>query len=330
MNNVYKLFLAKLYLKKYLTFLIIIFIIYVIFNSIMLPEIKSLNPNKISLNLIYYQGKKIENYKNYAIDNGLEYSMSPKLDQKDAFKIDEQVIKEVYLYDLKYLNETTRELIENNLNTLNLKNEKFISLYAQFNFFPQQIDKYKILNSTLRINSVLYGNYPHSEQEVMIPEIYAIYLANEEGLSNYASLIGKDIKLNMKPYGYEEDFKITGIYNGGYDFVFYPSSEIIKKYENFNYEGIFIEFSNVSQKIKFFNEFPKDEFANTSDYLLNNVLMILPKIFDFLIIVMTLIILSKEQKKYIDVLNFYNYSYINYFIPLIIPFGVVLGMIYVF
>ncbi len=321
-----RLLIFKLYIKKYILLLVIFLLLIFSFNKIMLPKINGLDINYIEPNLIYYQGKDLKEYEDYAKNNNLDYSLSPNIKEKKDNNNKDEIIDTVYLEGLNYLKETTQETIKKNLDYINIKNEKFIDIGLLYNFFPKEINRYKTKNYNLGVDDVITGMYPISENEIMIPEDYAIYLSNISKIKNYDQLLNKEIPIKI--YDKEETFKIVGIYHGKDNFIIYPSN---KNKENYNdYNSIFINFRTKEEKKEFYKNFDSKDYINTGDFILTLIIKILPIVFNLFLLTIGFLFIIKENKKYIYILNHYNYSKLNYIIPVIIPISIIIILLYLF
>lgn len=321
-----RLLIFKLYIKKYILLLVIFLLLIFSFNKIMLPKINGLDINYIEPNLIYYQGEDLKEYEDYAKNNNLDYSLSPNIKEKKDNNNKDEIIDTVYLEELNYLKETTKETIKKNLDYINIKNEKFIDIGLLYNFFPKEINRYKTKNYYLGVDDVITGMYPISENEIMIPEDYAIYLSNISNFKNYDQLLNKEILIKI--YDKEETFKIVGIYHGKDNFIIYPSN---KNKENYNdYNSIFINFRTKEEKKQFYKNFDSKDYINTGDFILTLIIKILPIVFNLFLLTIGFLFIIKENKKYIYILNHYNYSKLNYIIPVIIPISIIIILLYLF
>lgn len=237
------------------------------------------------------------------------------------YPLPEDTIKPTYLYDLNYLQDTTKDLITANLDTLNKDNEKFIDLnQIYFSLFPQQINEYNTFNERLEIKEVLEGNYPTNETELLIPEVYAISIANELGVNTYAKLIGENISL------LNSDYTIVGVYNGANQIIAYPPKEIVEYYGEELEQAIFIKFADNQQKKNFYDQFDNRDVVNSSDFYINNIKFYLPQVLQVIVLVVAIVFIIVEQKQYVSVLNHHRYSILNYLTPMVIP---VIGLIVV-
>ncbi len=321
-----RLLIFKLYIKKYILLLVIFLLLIFSFNKIMLPKINGLDINYIEPNLIYYQGEDLKEYEDYAKNNNLDYSLSPNIKEKKDNNNKDEIIDTVYLEELNYLKETTQETIKKNLDYINIKNEKFIDIGLLYNFFPKEINRYKTKNYYLGVDDVITGMYPISENEIMIPEDYAIYLSNLSNFKNYDQLLNKEILIKI--YDKEETFKIVGIYHGKDNFIIYPSN---KNKENYNdYNSIFINFRTKEEKKQFYKNFDSKDYINTGDFILTLIIKILPIVFNLFLLTIGFLFIIKENKKYIYILNHYNYSKLNYIMPVIIPISIIIILLYLF
>ncbi len=321
-----RLLIFKLYIKKYILLLVIFLLLIFSFNKIMLPKINGLDINYIEPNLIYYQGEDLKEYEDYAKNNNLDYSLSPNIKEKKDNNNKDEIIDTVYLEGLNYLKETTKETIKKNLDYINIKNKKFIDIGLLYNFFPKEINRYKTKNYYLGVDDVITGMYPISENEIMIPEDYAIYLSNISNFKNYDQLLNKEIPIKI--YDKEETFKIVGIYHGKDNFIIYPSNKNKENYKDYN--SIFINFRTKEEKKEFYKSFDSKDYINTGDFILTLIIKILPIVFNIFLLTIGFLFIIKENKKYIYILNHYNYSKLNYIIPVIIPISIIIILLYLF
>lgn len=312
-----KLFLCKLYIRKLLMLLLIVGILMMMLSKLLAPLYVNRHYQNISKDLVYSQVGNINEYEQYAKDNNLAYSLSPAV---SGSKLEPQVLEStesIYLYDLNYLDETSPALIEDMMKRLNVDNEKYIDLNKIiYSSFPNEVDQYSVWNESLNVEQVLEGSYPHSVDELMIPEVYAIKTANELNLSTYQELIGKEVTLDKEAY------KVSGVYVGGDNFIGYSN---LREDEA---EAIFINVDN-SQKKKLFNIYDDNDFVQHKDFRINNIIMKLPIMFKGLFFILASMFILVEQKQYVQVLNHYYYRRSNTIVPLFVPLVLIGIVIYV-
>lgn len=143
--------------------------------------------------------------------------------------------------------------------------------------------------------------------EVMIPEVLAIKLANDNDFSTYTQLLGTNLQLN------DNECMISGVYSG-------DNTLILGKDKIDSNQVIFIR-GNKAEKKELINNFGDEQIVDNGDFLLNNILLILPTIINFLLIIGLWIITYFELRENIKILNHYKYRLSNTIIPLLIPFG---------
>lgn len=318
----HKLLLLRLYVKRFGLIISIVIVCNLLLSFILVPLLNSDTKQSIANDMIYYEGEDVSSYQHYAIDNNLEYDLTPAVHGKKDFiyAMPPDTIEPIYLYDLNYLRDTTKDLVTSNLDILNKDNEKFIDLNQIYlSFFPSEINDYKVYNERLEVKEVLVGDYPTNESEILIPELYAISLANKFEVDSYDKLIGQKINLLSSEYS------IVGVYSGANHIIAYPSKELITYYQQYLDQGIFIKFANKQQKSKLFDNFDSNEFVNSSEFYLNNIKFYMPQVLEVVILVLAIIFISVEQKQYVVILNHHKYAISNYLIPLIIPvFGILM------
>lgn len=166
---------------------------------------------------------------------------------------------------------------------------------------------FKTMNQSLKINKVLVGTYPHHANEVMIPEVLAIKLANDNDFSTYTQLLGTNLQLD------DNEYMITGVYTGG-------NTLILGKDKVVSDQAIFIRV-NKTEKKEIINTFGDEQIVDNNDFLLNNILLILTTIINFILIIGLWIITYFELRGNIKILNHYKYRLSNTVTPLLIPFG---------
>lgn len=313
----------RLYIKRLTVLLVFISVCNIAVSNILEPLLCGVTPNDIDRNLVYYTGDSVAKYKGYAEDNGLKYELSPSvLGGKDfSISLPEGSIEQVYLYDLDYLKQSTKDLTVNNMNILNKDNKKFISLDDVYvSLFPSEINNYQAFNERLQVKGVLAGGYPLNEDEIMIPEVYAVKLANDKGFTKYDQLIGQTVSYEDTAY------KIVGVYNGANHIIVSADKEAREIYKKSMDESIFIRFKDRAQKIEFYKQFDKREVVNSSDFYINNIKYYIPSLLKIVIWGIGILFVILEQKKYVEVLNHQSYKVTNYLIPLIIPLSLLSSM----
>lgn len=317
----HKLLLLRLYVKRFGLIISIVIVCNLLLSFILVPLLNSDTKQSIASNMIYYEGEDISMYQQYAIDNNLEYDLTPAIHGKKDFiyVLPPDTIEPIYLYDLNYLRDTTKDLITSNLDILNKDNQKFIDLnQIYFSFFPSEINDYKVYNERLEVKEVLIGTYPTNASEVLMPEVYAISLANKLEVDSYDKLIGKKISfLNI-------DYNVVGVYSGANHIIAYPDEELTTYYQQYLDQGIFIKFANKEQKSKLFDTFDSSKFVNSSDFYLNNIKFYMPQVLEGVTFVLAVVFISIEQKQYVKVLNHHSYAVSNYIIPMTMP---IIGLI---
>lgn len=306
----YKLILCRMYLKRLLIIILLLIIANLIMSYIFVPLLKTTNVQSIDNNLIFYQGEEVSRYQNYAVDNNLQYELSPGISgtKAEALALPPNTIEDIYLYDLKYLKDTTKQLIENNIDSLNKDNDKYIALNKVYlSSYPQMINHFKTSNEQLEITAMLAGRYPDRPTDVLIPEILAIRLANELNVDSYEQLLDTSISVR------NIDFTIVGVYSGGNKLIVNSQSKVA------NEDAIFIQFNSKEEKNSFFDTFDQANFTNSSDFYIANIKYQLPKIMNIVFITFGLIFVMGEQLQYVRVLNHNQYRFSNYLIPLTLP-----------
>lgn len=296
--------------------LLIVIICNLVISNVLKPLLVTVVPTRISSDLVYYQGEDVDSYVEYAKNNNLEYELSPSVTGKKTFmyNLPEGSIEPAYLYDLDYLKESSQEMIINNMDTLNKDNDKFINFDSIYvSFFPEYINDYQIFNERLEVSQVLVGKYPSDETEIMIPEVFAVKLANEIGVNSYDDLIGKQLSYN------EVNYKVVGVYSGANHLIQGASQKLIEEYQKDNSEAVFIHFNSKQEKQGFFANFNKQDVVNSSDYYLQNIVYTLPTVFNTLILISAVLYIIFEQKQYVKVLNHQSYKFSNTIISLLIP-----------
>lgn len=315
----YKLALCRLYIRRLGLIALLVIIVNGLITFVFKPLTDGVTKEQIAHNLVYYEGLDVARYEQYAIDNDLEYNLSPSVHgQKDFITtLGEDAIEPIYLYDLNYLKDTSKDLITSNLDILNKDNEKFIDMSNIYiSVFPSDINDYQTYNERLEIEQVLVGNYPSKDNELLIPEVYAISIANELGVESYEQLLDQSIELMGKKY------KIVGVYSGSSHIITYPSQEQLSAYNQYLNEAIFIKFDNDAQKKAFFKQFNSSEFVNSSDFYFENVMYILPQFLQGLVLLLSILFISKEQKQYTRILDHHNHTFSNSVLPLLLPSSV--------
>lgn len=312
----YKLMLCRLYLKRLGLIALLLIVANLLLSLIVSPLTAGTLKQEIPRDLIYYEGADVSSYEQYATDNNLEYSLSPSIHGKKdfAYSLGEGALEPIYLYDLNYLKDTSQELITSNLNTLNKDNEKFIDMNTVYiSMFPAEINDYKTYNERLEIKQVLVGEYPRASNQLLIPEVYAISIANSLGLESYGQLVGQNIEL------LGDDYEIVGVYSGSNHIIVYPNQDLAARYSQYLDEAIFIKFDNSQQREELFDAFNSDQFVNSSDFYINNIKFILPMFLELLILLLSFVFIVKEQSQYVLILNHHNYTLANTLLPLLLP-----------
>lgn len=296
--------------------LLIVIICNLVITNVLKPLLVTVVPTRISSDLVYYQGEDVDSYVVYAKNNNLDYELSPSVTGKKAFmyNLPDGSIEPVYLYDLDYLKESSQEMIINNMDTLNKENDKFINLDSIYvSFFPEYINDYQIFNERLEVSQVLAGKYPSDENEIMLPEVYAVKLANKLSVNSYADLIGELLTFN------DVNYTVVGVYSGANHIIQGASQKLIEEYQKNNSEAVFIDFNSKQQKREFFANFNKQDVVNSSDYYLQNIVYTLPTLFNALILIGATLFIIFEQRKYVWILNHQSYKLSNTIIPLLVP-----------
>lgn len=317
----YKLMLCRLYVRRLGLIVLLVMIANGLITFIFKPLTDGVTKEQIAHNLVYYEGPDVVRYEQYAKDNSLEYDLSPSVHgQKDFIvSLGEDAIEPIYIYDLNYLKDTSKELITTNLDILNKDNEKFIDMSNIYiSIFPPDINDYQIINERLEIKEVLVGNYPSSPDEILIPENYAISIANEKNIDSYQQLLGEQVTIA------DSNYTIVGVFNGSNHIIAYPSPTMIEYYQQYADEAIFIHLTNSEQKTNFYNTFDKAQVTNASDYYLSNIKFVIPTIIEYTILLLSILYLTKEQNNFVKILNHHSYKLSNYIIPMLIPISLIL------
>ncbi len=260
----------------------------------------------------------------YAKDNGLIYQSSPSL-VGDEFIMSGEVIFSYPIKEMNYSDEATSSLIERNMQLMNSDNKTSVESSYRFNLYPSLINQVKIPNNPLDVDYIIDGNYPQSTIEVLIPEYFAQIMIDLSEYDNYHKLIGQNIDGITGNY---DNLVISGIYAGGYDFILYPPDSVLGVAKD-DFTSCFVKFSNLNQRLKFFDTFHKSDVVDIFDSSLTLIIYkyVYPLI-KLLLILVGAITIYKIMSYDIWVLNFYHYKMSNYIIPMLIPLIIILLLTY--
>lgn len=327
-----KLFLLKLYLKNIIIYFVITIIALFSFKLV-LNNINIGNP-EYNPKLAYYNGADTEKLEKLLKANNIDYGYTMPTHQNDGEKFDSEqyeIISEldqkVNLNNVKYLKETSKNLATRNNSAILMGNvnQKFSLNYM---LYPKFIGNTKMVYQN-GPGTLIAGNLPQDEKEIIIPENYALELINKsKTIKSYDELINTEIKISKG--NFEKSYKVSGITSVN-SFYTKPNkqeeTEFIMNNPKSN-DAIFINFASISDRNKFINKYDF-KFEITSLLQLNNLVVIIEYgsilISQLLLNILICTYVNKIAKK----LN-HNYKVLsNYLLPWVLP-AIIINTIYIY
>lgn len=209
------------YKKKLIVTILIVSLLSVALNLFYKKQLYNEHPSSIDPQYVYYQGDNIDSL--LSDNSNVEYEYTtPLIIDKALGNIetyrDETNIK-VSLENIKWLKDSSLGVIKDTTDKIN-NNQLIQTLNISYTGFSKYMSGVNIGNEYLGIDYLLGGEYPKSQSEILIPEMYAAFLAQANNDVSYDDLLGTTVDISIN--GEVNTYSISGIYYGQSTDVFTP------------------------------------------------------------------------------------------------------------
>lgn len=315
----YKLLLIKQYKTKLLVCLLMIFVLTFGLNYIFENYIYNPHPSTIANNLAYYEGNNQDEVIASANQNGVKVNrVVPYTYNKEFvsnFTYAQETDQNIALNGLEYLDQTSLELI-NQVGAAINRNIMSIDIVINYFVSDQTLDQIDVPNQNLGIDYLLFGDYPNAENQILIPEVYGLYLVTKEGLSSYEQLLNQPVTFEVQ--GSTQNYIISGIYSGSAYSIYAPINDQVR--EMYKQEGLdlnqyyasVLTFDNKQERDEFTYEHPQFEFVTSKQFIFQNILNYIIYVFVIVVAGLYMLLIRKNVKSSVNTLNHYAYSRKNF------------------
>ncbi len=228
-------------------------------------------------------------------DSDITYDINPGI-LLDGVNVD--------INKLKPLKETSDALLKKI--KLQIENDQtLISYDILYNINSPMINEVVVPNKTYNIDKIISGKYPEEENEVLIPETLALYLANENGLKSYGKLIGFEFQYNGSNYLISGVYASSNIDGEKESVIINPPSEYTQE---LGASFVRVNDNSVKQQLLLKYTDALSSEVNVVDY--SKYFIILAYIF---INYVYYLLIKDNLSNTIEIFNHYNKSFINYY-----------------
>lgn len=313
-----------LWIKEYKKKIILSILIVTLLNSVGVLVYKKViyidYVQSIPNTMLYYQGANVAQI----MDSGVEYQLTMPLVADKNMEDNVSVYplqNKIPLNNLEFNKNTTPALAEDISNKIN-NNIIELPINASINNTSNWINDTSLHNETLGVDHLINGTYPQTDNEVMIPEVYALYYMEKNDLTSYDEVLNSQIELNTL---YDKRmYKVSGIYYGSNtNFIINLPPELAVDEEPTKKQALFLKFNSRNERNQFLENYSQYSFIKSEDFIIQKIRNISIYVFQLLLMCFFIILMYPEIKSYTQKINHYHYSKMNYFwmtLPLLLVF----------
>lgn len=253
-------------------------------------------------------------YVNDTVEPGNNYEVFPTMKLLDEDYIEPFVNFEDITIDinkLKPIDQTTDKLLKTIM--MKVEEDKTLITYSGvYNYNSEIINDVIVPNRTYNIDKILCGNYPTSDNQIMIPETMALKIVNDNQLDSYDQVLGQSLKYKTNNYVVSGVYSTGDSQSGYQNIIFYKADQ-----SDVELNGTFIKTDDEEMREKFI----KLSTAISSKYNVYNYTYIFLVTTYVIIVVMYFSLIREGLYATRELLNHYNKTFKNNY-PFFVAFMV--------